>query len=152
MQCRRSTQRSADESELSPRERKKSMHPNEQLVRKQVEHFIAGNIPGWLETVSEDLVVHVPPGHPLSGDYSGSQQFVEKFIGKVMELTGGVQVEIHDILASDDHGVGLYKLRTERDGTAYEWPHVNIYHFNGGKISEIWWTPFDQEKVAALLA
>ena len=97
-------------------------------------------------------MVHVPLGHPLSGDYSGSQQFVEKFIGKVMELTGGVQVEIHDILASDDHGVGLYKLRTERDGAAYEWPHVSIYHFNGGKISEIWWMPFDQEKVAALLA
>lgn len=128
------------------------MHPNEQLVRTQVEQFIAGNIPGWLETVSEDLVVHVPPGHQLSGDYQGAQQFVERFIGKVMELTGGVQLEIHDVLASDDHGVGLYTIRTQRNGTAYEWPHVNIYHFRGGKISEIWWTPFDQAKVAALLA
>ena len=128
------------------------MHPNEQLVRKQIEHFIAGNIPGWLETVSEDVVIHIPPGHQLSGDYRGGQPFVEKFIGKVMELTGGVQVEIHDILASDEHGVGLYKLRTERDGAAYEWSHVNVYHFSGGKISEIWWTPFDQEKVAKLLS
>lgn len=126
------------------------MHPNEQLARTQVEHFIAGNIPGWLETVSEDLVVHVPPGHQLSGDYKGAQAFVEKFIGRVMELTGGVQLEVHDVLASDDHAVGLYTIRTQREGSTYEWPHVNVYHFRDGKIREIWWTPFDQTKVAAL--
>ena len=128
------------------------MHPNEQLVRRQVEAFIAGDIPGWLDTVSEDLVVHIPPGHQLSGDYHGGQHFVESFIGKVMELTGGVQVEIHDILASDDHGVGLYRIRTQRDGTSYEWSHVNVYHVTAGKISEIWWTPVDQAKVAALFS
>ncbi len=128
------------------------MHQHEQLVRTQVEAFIAGDIPAWLETVSDDLVVHVPAGHQLSGDYHGSQQFVEKFIGTVMELTGGVELEVHDVLASDEHGVGLYRIRTQRDGTAYEWPQVNVYHFDGGRISEIWWTPVEQEKVAALFA
>ncbi len=128
------------------------MHPNEQLVRAQVEHFMAGNISGWLEAVSADLVVHVPPGHELSGDYHGSQHFVENFLGRVMELTGGVQLEPHDIVASDDHGFGLYTIRTQRDGTTYEWRHVNVYGFRGGKITEIWWMPFDQEKVAALFA
>lgn len=128
------------------------MHPNEQLVRTQVEAFIAGDIPAWLDTVADDLLVHIPPGHQLSGDYAGSQQFVETFIGSVMELTGGVQLEIHDILASDEHGIGLYSIRTQRDGTPYEWSHVNIYHFADGKISEIWWTPFDQAKVAELFS
>lgn len=128
------------------------MHPNEQLVRTQVQCFIAGDIQGWLDVVSDDLVVHVPPGHRLSGEYKGSQQFVERFIGKVMELTGGVHLEVHDVLASDDHAVGLYTIRTERDGSTYEWQHVNVYHVADGKITEIWWTPFDQTKVAALFA
>lgn len=128
------------------------MHPNEQVIRTQVERFIAGDIPGWLETVSDDLVVHIPPGHQLSGDYHSGQEFVEKFIGRVVELTGGVHVEIHDVLASDDHGVGLYMNRTQRDGTTYEWAHVNVYHFGDGKITEIWWTPTDQEKIAALFS
>lgn len=128
------------------------MHPSEQLVREQVAHFIAGNIPGWLGVVSDDLVVHVPPGHQLSGDYHGAQKFVEQFIGTVMQLTGGVQLEIHDVLASDDHAVGLYRIRTERDGKAYEWAHVNVYHVEGGKIREIWWTPADQSKVAELFS
>lgn len=126
------------------------MHPNEQLVRRQVECFIAGDIPGWLDVVAEDLVVHVPPGHQLSGDYHGSQEFVERFIGRVMELTGGVQLEIHDVLASDDHAVGLYTIRSQRDDTNYVWSHVNVYHVGGDKITEIWWTPFDQDMVAAL--
>jgi ketosteroid isomerase-like protein len=128
------------------------MHPNEQLIRRQVESFIAGNIAGWLETVSDDLVVHVAPGHPLSGDYRGGQQFVERFIGKVMEITGGVNLEVHDIVASDEHGVGLYTVRTQRGGKTYEWSHTNVYHCRDGKITEIWWTPFDQAKVAELLS
>ena len=128
------------------------MHPNEQLVRKQVESFIAGDIPGWLSAVSEGLVVHIPEGHRLSGEYKGSQAFVETFIAKLMEITGGIQLEIHDVLASDGHAVGLYTITTQRDGTPYEWSHVNVYHFADGKISEIWWVPADQSKVAALLA
>lgn len=128
------------------------MHPNETIVRTAVEHFRAGNVPGLLEVFADDLVVHVPPGHQLSGDYKGGKEFIEKFVGKVMELTGGVQLEPHDIFASDDHAVGLYTIRAERDGVAYEWSHVNVYHLGGGKIKEFWWTPFDQQKVAALLA
>jgi ketosteroid isomerase-like protein len=128
------------------------MHANEQLIRTQVERFIAGDIPGWLALCTGDLVVHVPPGHRLSGRYEGAQMFIEKFIGKVMELTGGVQLEPHDFFANDDRGVGIYTIRTQRDGVDYEWRHVNVYQFRDGKIAEIWWTPFDQAKVAALFA
>lgn len=126
------------------------MHPNERLIRTQVESFIAGDIPAWLETVADDLVVHVPDGHQLSGDYHGSQRFIEQFVGRVMELTGGVQLEIHDILADDEHAVGLYRITTQRDGEAYQWAHVNVYHVRDELIREIWWTPVDQQQVAAL--
>lgn len=126
------------------------MHPNERLIRTQIERFIAGDISGWLALCTEDLVVHVPAGHRLSGTYEGAQTFVENFIGKVMELTGGVQLEPHHFFANDDVGVGIYTIRTQRDGVNYEWQHVNVYHFRDGKIAKIWWTPFDQAKVAAL--
>jgi len=126
------------------------MHANERLIRAQVERFIAGDIAGWLALCTSDLLVHVPAGHQLSGTYEGAQTFVEKFIGKVMALTGGVQVEPHDFFASDDRGVGIYTIRTQRNGVKYEWRHVNLYQFRNGKIAEIWWTPVDQAKVAAL--
>jgi ketosteroid isomerase-like protein len=128
------------------------MHPNAEVVHKSVEYFKAGNIPGLLEVFAKDLVVHVPPGHQLSGEYRGRQQFIERFIGRVMELTEGVQLESHEVLASDDHAVGLYTIRAERKGTVYEWRHVNVYHDSGGQITEIWWTPFDQQTVADLFA
>ncbi len=128
------------------------MHPNAEIVLKSVEYFKAGNIAGLLEVFADDLVVHVPPGHQLSGEYKGNRQFIEQFIGKVMELTEGVQLEIHDVLASDDHAVGLYKIRAERGGTVYEWQHVNVYHLGGGQITEFWWTPFNQQTVAELFA
>lgn len=128
------------------------MHPNEQIIRKQIERFCAGDIPGWAALCRSDLVVHIPPGHTLSGDYKGSQEFVERFIGNVMKRTGGVQLTPHHFFANDERGVGIYTIRTQRDGVNYEWQHVNVYAFRDGKISEIWWTPFDQAKVAKLLA
>lgn len=129
------------------------MHRHEKLVREQIQAFIDQDVPAWRALVTDDLTVHVPSGHPLSGDYRGADEFMARFFGPVMERTGGVEVaDVHDVLASDDHAVGLYRMRSQRDGKPYEWLHTNIYHFSDGLISEIWWNPFDEQTVAELLA
>lgn len=123
------------------------MHHHERLVRTQIEDFQKGDIEGWLSCVADDLVVHVAPGHRLLGDYHGSQQFIEQFMGPVMELTGGVEAEPHDVLASDEHAVSLFTIRAQRNGIDYEWRLVDVYHIKDGKIAEMWWNPFDKDTV-----
>jgi ketosteroid isomerase-like protein len=129
------------------------MHPNEQLIRQALDAFLAGNVEAFAQTLSDDFVIHIPGTHPLAGDYKGRESFLGEFIGRVMELTGGtLQIEVHDVLASDDHAAGIYVFRAQRDGQSAEWHHVNVYHVRDGKIAEVWWNPVEQDVVDRLLA
>ncbi len=126
---------------------------NEKVVREAVKAFVAGDLDKLKELFADDVVVHVPPGLPISGDHRGWDAFMNDMSGKVVAALGGPpNLEVHDFTSSDEHVVGLYTISAERDGTAYVWPHANVYHVVGGKITEFWWNPFDFDLVKAALA
>jgi ketosteroid isomerase-like protein len=56
---------------------------------------------------------------------------------------GTASVELHDVLANDDHAANLFTLRGERAGKQLNENVVLIYHFRDGKITEIWTHPTD---------
>lgn len=61
---------------------------------------------------------------------------------EIAELSGGTfRSEVHDVLASDEHVVGLILARAERDGRIVELPRVHIWHVRDGKLSELWLHP-----------
>lgn len=122
------------------------MNRNEQVVREAVDAFIAGEMHTLKSILADDVVVHAPPGLPISGEHRGWDAFMTNMLGKVVAALGGPpHLEVHDFTSSDDHVVGLYTIRAERNGSTFEWPHMNVYHVSDERITEIWWTPFDQE-------
>jgi ketosteroid isomerase-like protein len=128
------------------------MRQNEQVVRDAVDAFKAGDVERFAGLLADNVVVHVPPGLPVSGDYRSRDEFLNGMVGKVVGALGGPpQIEVHDFVSSDDHVVGLYTIRAQRGDKNYEWRHVNVYHVSGGKITEFWWSPFDQEVVKQAL-
>lgn len=56
------------------------------------------------------------------------------------ELTDGTfgVVELHDMLASDDHVVVLARVGAERQGHRLEWTGIDVYDVADGRIQEIW--------------
>lgn len=117
---------------------------NEQVIRDAVKAMQTGDMDGLAATMHEDIVLHVPGTNQVSGDYKGRQAFFEDFLGKMMGLTGGqFQIEAHDFASSDDHVVGMYTLTATREGTAFSWNHVNVYHVRDGKVAEIFQHPGD---------
>jgi uncharacterized protein len=62
-----------------------------------------------------------------------------------MELTGGTfRVELHDVLANDEHAVSLYVARGEREGRTLEDKSVLVSHIRNGKLVETWGYSEDQ--------
>jgi hypothetical protein len=62
-----------------------------------------------------------------------------------MELTGGTfRVELHDVLANDEHAVALYVARGERQGRTLEDKSVLVSHIGNGKFVETWQHSEDQ--------
>ena len=98
------------------------MNDNEQTVRGAFEAFASGDMATVQSIFADDIVVHVPPGLPISGDHHGWDGFVHGMLTRlVAALDGPPQVEVHDFTASDEHVVGLYTIHVERNHDAYEW-------------------------------
>ena len=119
-------------------------HPNEELVRKGYEAFGKGDMDTLNDLFADDIVWHAPGRNPLSGDYRGKQEVFDVF-GKVFELSGGTfEIELHDVLANDEHVVGLLTTRGERNGKKLENRGAQVFHVKDGKVTESWLHSQDQ--------
>jgi ketosteroid isomerase-like protein len=119
-------------------------HPNEDVLRQGYEAFARADMPAVQAFFADDIVWHVPGRSPMSGDYKGVQE-VLGFLGKSMEETQGTfGLEIHDLLADDEHGVALVVARGQREGKSLEDRQVHVLHLRGGKVTEFWAHPGDQ--------
>lgn len=113
-------------------------HPNEENLRKGYEAFGRADIDAVMALFADDIQWHVPGRNPVSGDYSGKEE-VGAFFTKLMELSGGTfRLDVHDVLANDEHTVGLVKLSAERDGKTLNANDVHVWHVRDGSFSEFW--------------
>ena len=64
----------------------------------------------------------------------------------------GALGEVHDVLGSADHAVGIYVMRVDAPGRRFAWRHMNVYHVRNGKIVEVWSNPFEQDEFDAFFA
>lgn len=119
-------------------------HPNEERARKGFEAFSAGDLDTVRETLADDVVWHVPGRSQLAGDYRGKDE-VFSFFAKLMDVSGGTfRIEVHDILANDEHVVALTRSTAEREGRQHETKGAQVLHVDSeGQVTESWFHPED---------
>jgi uncharacterized protein len=119
-------------------------HPNEELVRRGFDAFSKGDVDTLRALFDPDAVWHVPGRSPLSGDHRGVDDILD-FFARTMERTGGTfRVELHDVLANDEHAVAMYVARGERAGKTLEDKSVLVTHVRNGTFVETWQYSEDQ--------
>lgn len=119
-------------------------HPNLELLRRGYQAYAAGDMEAINELFADDLVWHVAGRSPLAGDYKGKEQ-VFGFFGKLQEMTDGTsKVEVHDLLASDTHGVALVTESATRNGRSHRGRAAHVLHLRDGKVTEFWDSQTDQ--------
>lgn len=107
-------------------------HPNVLTLEKIYADFARGDAQGVLSSCADTVTFQVPGKSKLAGKYTKST-FAE-FATKLHELSGGTfKLEVHDILASDQHGVVLSTHRLTRAGKVVEFRTVHIWRFEAGK-------------------
>jgi ketosteroid isomerase-like protein len=119
-------------------------HPNVDLLNKGYDAFEKGDLDTLRQLFTEDVVFHVPGKSQVAGDYRGQDE-VFGFFGKLVELTGGTfKIERHAVLADDEHGAVLTTVSASREGKTMTQNAVDVFHFRGGKVAEIWGLDTDQ--------
>jgi len=90
-----------------------------------------------------DIVWHMPGRNPHAGHHQGVDQ-VAAFLTNLQTLSGGThRIELHDIIANDDHAVALHATRAERAGKQLQINAVQVFHIRDGKVTEAWTTHSD---------
>ncbi len=113
-------------------------HPNEELIRGGYEAFAKGDIETVLARFDDNITWHVPGRSALAGEYRGHQE-VMGFFGKLLEQSGGTfRLDLHDVLATDDHVVALIQATAERNGTTRTFNNAHVWHVADGKATEFW--------------
>jgi ketosteroid isomerase-like protein len=119
-------------------------HPNEELVRRGYDAFARGDVDALRQVFADDTVFHEPSRNPISGDYQGIDQ-VLGFFGTLAERSGGTfRVNVHDVVANDEHVVGLHSSEAERKGRLLRSPTTLVIHVRDGRITETWSSHYDQ--------
>ena len=114
------------------------MHENETVVRAGYDAFSRGDMDAFRQLFAEDIVWHVPGRSQIAGEYKGIDGVIGYF-GRSMELSGGTfRVEVHDVVANDDHVVGLHTASGQREGKSLHDDGALVFHVEGGKVREVW--------------
>jgi len=120
-------------------------HANVGILRKAYEAFAAGDMAALTELFAEDVVWHLPGRNPLAGTHRGRDAVFAVFT-KTAQLSGSTfRIELHDVLANDEHTVAIQRETGSRQGRQLDVRDVEIYHVRDGKITE-WWSFSDDER------
>lgn len=109
-----------------------SEHPNAALYRRVMERFGEGDTSAFEDAIADD-VVWWQIGSP--DPVRGKQALLDSMQG--ME---GVdfRADVHDVLATDDHVVGLVTATVSMGGETFTYRTAEIAHVENGKVTERW--------------
>jgi ketosteroid isomerase-like protein len=120
------------------------MPHNAMLLRQAYQAQGRGDLDGYVGLFSDDFVLHIPGRSQIAGDYRGEDE-VRRHFREIAELSGGTfRAEVHDVLATDEHIIGLVNAVAEREGVVVDLPRVHVWHVRDGKLAELWLHPADQ--------
>lgn len=125
-------------------------HPNIQTLRKIDEAQLEGDMDAFFASFADDVVVHIGGHSSLAGDYKGLDTMKELF-GRFMEAAGEYSFENHAYLADDEHGVVIQNSTYRKGGESLTTPEIIVCHFGDGKVSEMWFMSYENDRVDALI-
>jgi ketosteroid isomerase-like protein len=122
-------------------------HANAELFRRGYAAFGAGDLDTVRSLLAGDVVWHNPGTSHLAGDYTGVEATIGLFL-KLFEESGGTfKLEVHDVLANDDHAVALVTASASKGDASFTSRAAHIVHIKDGKLTESWF--FGEDQAAA---
>lgn len=109
-----------------------SEHPNAVLYRQAMQRFEEGDATAFQDAIADDVVWwQIGSAEPVRGKAA----LIESMQG--MEGVG-FDVDIHDVLATDEHVVGLVTATVRVGDEEFSYRTAEIAHVVDGKVTERW--------------
>src|SRR3989442_67311 len=120
------------------------------ILRQGYDAFNRGDINAVLDLQAENGVWHAGGSTKYGGDFKGKDGIV-RLLAQVPQDFEEFKLDVHDILANEEHAAVLITTRSRRKGKSYEDRAVHVYHLNDeGKATEAWFAS-DTEQTKEIL-
>ena len=117
---------------------------NRELLDRLMQAFGVWDEPTLRKIIADDVTYHVPGKSAISGDHRGWDGYYA-YCEKIGDLSAKTaDYRLHDIMASDDHGVALMRVLADRDGRHLDVNVAWVAHLKDGRVVEVWEVPVDQ--------
>jgi uncharacterized protein len=122
-------------------------HANATLVRRMMDAMDRGDTQAASDALADDVEWH-EIGRAEARH--GKAELRAAMMGGASEyaITG----KLHDVVANDDHVVGLVDATATRSGRTLNYRTAEIFHIRNGKIVERWAFSDDTAAIAAFFA
>ena len=108
-------------------------HPNATIFRDLIAAFNSGDMDVITSAIDDDVVWHeIGVAEPVRGKAALGESMLD-FPEDV-----NVSAELHDVVANDDHVVGLISATAVAGDRSLEYRTAEIMHMAGGKVTERW--------------
>jgi uncharacterized protein len=111
---------------------------NAEVVRRGYAAFQTGDMEALRALFSPDIRWHVNGRNPQAGTFEGVDAVLGAFALLAADSGGTFRVELHDVLASDDHVVVLGRGSADRGGRHLEGNYAHVFHVSGGRVTAAW--------------
>jgi uncharacterized protein len=123
------------------------------VMRRYLEAVQRGDWETGFGFFADDIVLHVPGRSSLAGEHRGraaAQGYLEAALAR--SHGAEVEVELVDMLASEERVALIVRETFSRPGAAVEIRRANVYRLRGEEIAEIWIFEANQYEVDELFA
>lgn len=108
-------------------------HPNAALYRKVNQAVESGDFSSYADNIADDVEWwEIGSDQPIRGKGA----LMERMQGMMGQ--GSIDLDLHDVIANDEHMVALVNATVERNGRTLSYRTAEIYHVRDGKITHRW--------------
>ena len=109
-------------------------HPNAANYRKLSKATEDGDFSAYADGISDDVEWwEIGSTEPVRGKAALAER-MQSMMGSGMSI----KVDLHDVMANDEHMVALVNATVEREGKTFSYKTAEIYHVKDGKITHRW--------------
>ena len=109
-------------------------HPNAAILRRALEALDSGDMQAGMDLLADDVEWHeIGRAEPMRGKQALAERYMTAE-GPGFEIKG----DLHDVLANDEHVVGLVNATATKDGKEFRYRTAEIVHVKDGKITARW--------------
>lgn len=108
-------------------------------LRRAIDAFNAGDFQTFFSLYADDAVYRVAGNNLVSGVHRGRDE-IQRFFQRLGEVTEGtMNVEVLDVLGSDDRAVMIFRVTATRQGKSLDDTGTMAFRLNEeGKFVESW--------------